>query len=284
MLRSDSRCGFSLVEALVVLVGITLLLGIVLPAVYSAQGLAANQRTVNQLKQLGLAVLNCADTYRQKLPPAYDKFAAMPDPMSVHVYLLPFLEQGAFYNELGKNANLVADVKVPVFVAQDDPSKHNGVGIVNFAANLRVFSDKGIATRYNQNMKAPGGVEPGTATIPRSFPDGLSNTITFGTKYGACGTGGSKYGSAPNTPFAPFFGQNAAKVVAHPSNKTATFQIFPSEKDCCTSPLMAQSFRKENLLAGLGDASVRTISANMTPETWNRALQPNDGMALGNDW
>jgi prepilin-type N-terminal cleavage/methylation domain-containing protein len=278
-----SRKGFSLVELIVVLLCIAIGLSLLLPAVYSAQVAAANRETVNKLKQLCLALHNCNDVNR-KLPPAFDKFAGMPTPVAMHVYLLPYVEQLALYNAFMKDQAKGDDVKVPVFVAQDDPSKHTGAGVVNFAANLRVFSDKGMATKYNENMKALGAVEPGKASIPRTFQDGTSNIVVLATKYGACGMGGSKYTAAPNTAFAPFFGQNAAKVKAAAADKTAIYQLAPADKDCCTSPLMAQSFNKTALLVGIGDGSIRDVSTKVSAENWNRALQPNDGMVLGADW
>src|SRR5262249_42773133 len=150
-----------------------------------------------------------------------------------------------------------------VYLSQDDPSirkdegkdKRTGgnLGIVNFPANLRVFTTKGNQTEYNKNMPALGALEPGQPSIPRTFTDGTSNTILFATKYGKCGNGGSRYAGAPNTAFAPLFGQNAAKVKAHPSDKTATYQLRPGKDDCCTSPLMAQSFTKAGIQVGLAD-------------------------------
>jgi len=32
------------------------------------------------------------------------------------------------------------------------------------------------------------------------------------------------------------------------------------------------------------DGSARTVSPNISTETWNSAVQPNDGNPLGKDW
>ena len=69
----------------------------------------------------------------------------------------------------------------------------------------------------------------------------------------------------------------------HADYQSATFQLQPSAKDARATPLMAQSFTK-SVLVGLGDASVRDVSAALSAETWNRAVHPSDGMVLGNDW
>jgi hypothetical protein len=34
----------------------------------------------------------------------------------------------------------------------------------------------------------------------------------------------------------------------------------------------------------MADGFARRISPNVSPETWNRLLQPNDGLPLGKDW
>jgi hypothetical protein len=134
-------------------------------------------------------------------------------------------------------------------------------------------------------MAALGKTEAGRASLPKTFRDGTSNTILFATKYGFCGeNGGSRYASAPSTRTAAFFGQNHAQVKAHPSDKTATFQLRPEGKECCTNPLMAQSFTKAGMPVGIGDGSVRIVSPDLTARTWNCAVQPNDGQVLGPDW
>jgi hypothetical protein len=285
MSQRTGRTGFSLVELILVLTMAATLLGLVLPAVYAARQAQVNRQTINDLKQMALACHNINDVYK-KLPPAFDTFANSKVPMSVHVYLLPFIEQDQLYRKI-INDEKVSDAKVMTFIAPDDPSsaKKELAGVQNFAANLRVFSNKGLQTKYDADMAALEKTEPGTPSIPRTFQDGTSNTILFATKYGFCGEdGGSRYGSAPNTKTAAFFGQNHSQVKAHPSDKTATFQLLPEGKECCTSPLMAQSFTKTGIAIGLGDGSVRVVSATLSPETWNAAVHPNDGMPLGADW
>ena len=45
------------------------------------------------------------------------------------------------------------------------------------------------------------------------------------------------------------------------------------------SASLSNCFQRE-----MADAAVRLISPKISPETWNRLLQPNDGLPLGNDW
>ncbi len=55
---------------------------------------------------------------------------------------------------------------------------------------------------------------------------------------------------------------------------------------CAELSPQPSSQRLTNSSAGLGlvDATVRMIAPTMSAETWNRALQPNDGLPLGNEW
>lgn len=241
----------------------------------------------NSLKQHVLACHSSNDVYK-RLPAAFDNFKGA-FAATVHVHLLPFLEYDALYQTYLQAGKVTKnDIGIRVFHAFLDTSRrHNDTDIQNFAANLRVFSDKGRHTHFEADMPALARIEPGTASIPGTFEDGTSNTILFATKYAHCGEGGSLFAAAPNSPFAAFFGQSAARDKAHPSAQAVTFQLAPSPENCRTSPLTAQSFEgftDRGLLVAFADGSVRFVSPNISPRTWNMLLQPNDGMQLGRDW
>jgi hypothetical protein len=127
-------------------------------------------------------------------------------------------------------------------------------------------------------------VEPGPGVALVDLKDGTSNIITFATKFATCADGGSHYAADPSSKWAAFFGQNPASTTAHHSDVTATFQLRPRAGDCLASPLMAQSFQTKGLYVAMADGCVRMINPSISPETWNRALQPNDGKDLDSDW
>jgi type II secretory pathway pseudopilin PulG len=273
-----------MIELLVVLAILGFLLALLLPAVQKVREAAARAQTHNNLRQVVLAMHGFHDTYKQ-LPPAFGKFAGLKTAQSVHVYLLPFLEQQQLFNQYLKDQGENRDSQVVFsFVAANDPSHPDPpAGIQNSAANLRIFSTKGLQTQWDAPMPALGKEEPGNARIA-SFTDGLSNTIAFGTRYGVCGDGGSRYASAPNTNTAALFGQNPGKVRAAPANMTANYLLHPAANQCRPTPLMAHSFSNFEIDVALADGSVRVVTANISTQTWNAAMQPNDGQVLGNDW
>lgn len=260
-------------------------------------------QVTNNLRQVALACHVFHDHFK-KLPPAFDKhevqFAA-----SVHVHLLPYVEKEdlfkelliigndrpldseivpAFLESLNRKSTPVGDAPERPFPVSFDPSQDDDRGIQNYAANLRVFADKGVKTSWDANMPALAKIEPGTSGLFRTFTDGTSNTIVFATKLGRCGEGGSRITAAPNSPSAAFFGQNAATVHAQPGHSGAVFQLAPSPVECRTSPLMAQSFKDTGLDVAMGDGSFRRVSPKISPRTWNLLLQPNDGKTIDENW
>jgi tRNA(fMet)-specific endonuclease VapC len=287
------RNGFNAIELVVVVLVVFILIGLGLVILKIQRdnerriaGDGFGGQTLNKLKQLALACHNANDVFK-RIPPAFDKFGQITFPASIHVHLLPFIDQDDLYKkyleEEGKGEASTSAIVLP-FISYQDFTATNDRGVQNLAANLRAFSDKGMATNFEAHMPALAGIEPGKASFPTSFPDGTGNTILFTTKYVNCQNGGSRYFAAPNSPFAAFFGQNAATSTAHPSDRRATYQVQPSAKQCLTSPLMAQSMSKYALAVGMADGSVRMVDPSISPRTWNLAVQPNDGMQLEDDW
>jgi hypothetical protein len=133
---------------------IALLIALLVPVVQKVREAAARTQTNNNLRQLSLAIHSCNDVFK-RLPPAFDKFGQIQTyTISVHVNLMPFIEQDNLYKKFAQGeGKRDAKAEVPSFLSPLDPSttQKNQEGIQNFAANLRVFADKGFNTKPLQS-------------------------------------------------------------------------------------------------------------------------------------
>jgi prepilin-type N-terminal cleavage/methylation domain-containing protein len=328
--------GFTLIELLVVIAIIAILIGLLLPAVQKVREAAQRTQSQNNLKQMGLAAINCADSQGGKLAPLHGCYPSAGQPNVVweaavipsrfgtlQYFLLPYIEQGNIFNSpevaqdggnpAQSNSWRIHDV-VKTYQAPGDPS---------MPASGKTWGDRG-ATSYAANWHVfRGGWDEdwqvgGVTRFPSGIQDGTSNTIFFTERYTICGNPASATGSNYVEVIWGEDGQNAGprgevwnintrfiaaywallpgagsgdgnsqsaqwqKVPNYPWSYAPVPQIAPKPFDC--DPRRVQGFSAAGIMVGMADGSVRLVAPGVSQPTWGRALDPKDGLVMGNDW
>jgi prepilin-type N-terminal cleavage/methylation domain-containing protein len=187
--RSSRRAGFTLIELLVVIAIIATLIALLLPAVQQAREAARRTECRNNLKQLALAAHNYLDVHR-RLPLCLN---ASNRPISVHAYLLPYLEQTTVYNLIDFNTNwnsptnaAARAARIPGFLCPSSPEVTLPAGWAgtNYRANqgsqILYAQPSTDPSNSNFGMPAPNGVfVPSMSLSIAEITDGTSNTAAF---------------------------------------------------------------------------------------------------------
>jgi prepilin-type N-terminal cleavage/methylation domain-containing protein/prepilin-type processing-associated H-X9-DG protein len=207
---------FTLVELLVVIAIIGILIGLLLPAVQKIRDAAARMSCSNNLKQIILALQNCADTHEGNMPPAIGTYPAnlnggsewvCPKPVNTGwggllYHLLPYIEQDNLYNAT-QCGTIAGNMQVPPYTVGYG-IEDGGFGLMQ--TNNATYSQIGKPVKVYvcpadptyTNIGYGGWAAVGSYVyngmifqadwngyrrFPASITDGVSNTVFFTDTY-----------------------------------------------------------------------------------------------------
>jgi hypothetical protein len=292
-----TRPALNLFDLIALLGALAMLSALLFPAVLRVRQAAARVQSMNNLKQLGLALHNHASANNDEFPAGVDA-----NHFSATTKLLPYIEQDNLYKDidLTKSIDAKANAKPRAVRIKTLDSPRDPVQTVDkrYGPTSYLYNDKVFFLNSKADLKS-------------SFPDGTSNTIVIGETLRGDGKKeavtvrrqhvllkkAALKGIKPNAGVKDF---KANKHIT--GNRCASWMdgrflqgTFngklklndPRPDVSCAGAGGVSTLRSLSplILVALGDGSVRGLNAGtLTFKTWTNALDPADGQPLGDDW
>jgi prepilin-type N-terminal cleavage/methylation domain-containing protein len=192
-LPAPNRRGFTLIELLVTIVVILVLIAALIPAVYQAREAARQSQCQNNLKQVGMALLNYHET-NETFPPGWlpphpdDPTGA--DSWAWSVLVIAHLEASPLYNRLRDQRDFPPaggsrlDVRIPVYRCPTDASPRANRFYAGYATSNYAGVHGGGIPAVRDGLDHPGnGIfsELRTVTL-QDLVDGESETLLAGER------------------------------------------------------------------------------------------------------
>lgn len=305
-----SRKGFTLIELLVVIAIIAILVALLLPAVQQAREAARRSTCKNNLKQLGIAMHNYHDTYRQFPMGAMGLAISNSDEnnMGWPVYILPFVEQGPLYDQfnfnlkynVGSNTALRDNAIQPYFcpsarsrdkkpsTASEGWTMHYyGVagpkGTIPPQFGTGTFAINGNSGSANGGFAQTGILQLNGDNNFGDIGDGTSNTLLLGEISGKALSGGV------NTNHYRAWTQGASGLDGGAANyacKNIAYQInqhvgYQNSSSIWFNDVPFSSRHRGGAQFCMGDGGVRFLSENIDFATYQGLATRDSGEALG---
>jgi len=190
-----SRKAFTLIELLVVIAIISILLGLLLPAVQKVRESANRMKCQNNLKQMGIACHLYHDTHKS-FPPGYMAVSGYPDTTpgwGWAAFLLPYIEQENLYRQIDfrqpVEKSLAIQIQLSIFVCPSDPPPPADFSVTDATFSpLCTAAPSSYAATVGQDaseVDAPSGdgvFYRNSRTRIADITDGTSQTVLLGDR------------------------------------------------------------------------------------------------------
>ena len=312
---ATKRRGFTLIELLVVIAIIAILIALLVPAVQKVREAAARTQCGNNLKQIGLGIHNCNDTFKilptggqhWSLPPTYTALGQPADPKDQRAgwlfQLLPFVEQDNVYKGGGQPTIELAQAQairsvIPIYFCPSRRSPRVFTQATNWypptIAGTHAMCDYGASIANNSETNGflqhtfrhiTNGV-PGPPRFPpirlNDLIDGTSNVLVAGDKRLAVNRLNNFQGE-DNEGYTSGWDHDIYRRTDRTPLPDCIYINNTATPGCLDSNRFGSS-HPAGFMAVLGDASVRMISYSIRATTFNNLGNRYDGNVLGNDF